>query len=164
MLGAGTALDQLSKRWAEVHLRPRGIITLVPDLLDLRYVRNPGAFFSLGASLSVHTRRTAFVLASLGVLGLIALMYRRARAGQGRTRWALSLLAAGAAGNLVDRVRDGDVVDFVYVHAGPYLHWAIFNLADVLITAGLLLLTLDVCSQRLEAGAADSVVRTDGGY
>jgi signal peptidase II len=164
VLGAGTALDQLSKRWAETQLSPRGIVTLVPELLDLRYVRNPGVFFSLGAGLNAELRRTLFVLASLGVLGLIAAMYRRASQSQVRLRWALSLLAGGAAGNLIDRARHGDVVDFVHLHVGPVLDWAIFNFADVLITAGLLLLALDAFSPRLEARPTASVARTNGGY
>jgi signal peptidase II len=74
------------------------------------------------------------------------------------------LLAGGAAGNLIDRARSGDVVDFVYLHAGPFLHWAIFNVADMLITAGLLLLALDVFSPRLEAETTPRVARADGGY
>ncbi len=143
VLAACTLLDQLSKRWAEAYVLPRGIVTLVPGYLDLRCVRNPGAFFSLGAALAAGPRRALLVFSSLVVLVLILALYHRSAPRQGRLRFALALLAAGAIGNLIDRVRVGEVVDFVHAHVGPVLQWATFNAADVFITLGLLLLALD---------------------
>jgi signal peptidase II len=144
VLGAGVAVDQLSKAWADSRLRLRGILEVVPGVLDLRYTRNPGAFFSLGADLGAGVRRTLLSAAGVVVLGLIAALYARTGAGQGRLRWALVLLSSGAAGNLIDRLRSGDVIDFVHLHAGSVLRWATFNVADVLITVGLALLCLEL--------------------
>jgi signal peptidase II len=163
----GTVLDQLTKRWAEAELQGGNIMLLVPQFLDLRYVRNPGAFFSLGASWSPDLRRACFVVASLGVLALIAAFYRQLPASQWRSRAALALLASGALGNAVDRVARGEVVDFVHMHAGAWFSWAIFNLADVLITVGLGLLVLDrlrpaIVEKRVEGLA--QTVPLDGGY
>jgi signal peptidase II len=143
-LGFGTLLDQLSKRWAELYVRPRGIVTVIPDLLDLRYVRNPGAFFSLGAELNPELRRVLLCAGSVLVLALIAGLYRRASATAARLRWGLALLAAGALGNLIDRARSGEVTDFVHLHVGALLHWATFNVADVAITFGVSLLAWDL--------------------
>ncbi|MFI5306269.1 MAG: signal peptidase II [Polyangiales bacterium] len=154
LLPVGVVADQLSKRWAEDHVRMRGVVTLVPDLLDLRYARNPGAFFSLGADLADTPRRVALIAAGVSILGLMLWMYFRTATEQVRVRWALALLAAGAIGNLVDRVRVGEVVDFVYLHVGALLHWATFNVADVLITAGLLLLGLDLVRPHAHAPLA----------
>jgi signal peptidase II len=154
-LGFGTVLDQLTKHWAEHHVRPRGIVTLVPELLDLRYVRNPGAFFSLGAVLEPDLRRVLLCGASLLVLILIVGLYRRLPGGGARARWGLALLGAGAIGNLIDRIRDGEVVDFVHLHYGAVLRWATFNVADVAITLGLCLLAWDLLRPR--------VATTDGG-
>lgn len=149
--GFGTGLDQLTKYWAELHVRPRGIVTLIPDVLDLRYVRNPGAFFSLGAELPDPMRRILLCAASVLVLGLIIALHRRTQPERRSARFGLALLASGATGNLIDRARAGEVVDFVHLHAGALLHWAIFNVADLAITAGLCLLVLDVVRRQPEA-------------
>jgi signal peptidase II len=144
VFGAGVAADQAGKAWADSHLRLRGILELVPGVLDLRYTRNPGAFFSLGANLGADLRRVLLSAAGVVVLALIAALYARSAAGQARLRWALVLLSSGAAGNLIDRLRSGEVTDFVHLHAGSLLNWATFNVADVLITFGLVLLCLEL--------------------
>jgi signal peptidase II len=167
VLVTGTVLDQLSKRWAEAELQSGKILMLVPQFLDLRYTRNPGAFFSMGASLNPDLRRVFFVTASLGVLALITAFYRQLPASQWRMRAALALLASGAVGNAIDRVTHGEVVDFVHMHAGSWFSWAIFNLADVLITFGLVLLVLDRLRPAIAAKSATDLARTvplDGGY
>lgn len=161
VFGAGVAIDQISKAWADSQLRTRGIVEVLPNVLDFRYARNPGAFFSMGAELPQDLRRVLLSAAAIVVLGLIAVLYARTGAGQGRLRWALVLLSSGALGNLIDRVRSGDVIDFVHLHAGSVLRWATFNVADVLITAGLFLLVLDL--MRPQAAQAPRHAPTDGG-
>jgi signal peptidase II len=138
----GVALDQFGKRWAVAELRPHAPVELIAGFLELRLVRNSGAFFSIGEGLPVELRALLLSCASVLVLALIAAAYRRARE-QVVLRWALCLLASGAVGNLIDRVRHGSVVDFVHMHAGTAVDWATFNLADVWITAGLVLLIVD---------------------
>lgn len=161
VFGAGVAIDQLSKAWADSQLRLRGIVEVLPNVLDFRYVRNPGAFFSMGAGLPQDLRRVLLSAAAIVVLGLIAALYARTGAGQGRLRWALVLLSSGAAGNLIDRVRSGDVIDFVHLHAGSVLRWATFNVADVLITFGLFLLVFDLV--RPQVAQLPRHASTDGG-
>jgi signal peptidase II len=142
VLVGGVVLDQLSKRWAVAELRPRAPVELVAGFLELHFVRNAGAFFSIGEGLPGGIRALLLGCASVLVLGLIAAMYRRAGE-QVVLQWALCLLASGAIGNLIDRIRHGSVVDFVHMHAGNAIDWATFNLADVWITAGLALLIID---------------------
>jgi signal peptidase II len=146
-LVVGVLLDQLSKRWAVAELRPRGPVELIAGFLELHFVRNAGAFFSMGERLPGQLRVLLLSAASLLVLGLIVAMYQRARE-QVLLRWALCLLASGAIGNLIDRIRYGSVVDFVHMHAGSLVDWATFNLADVWITAGLVLLVIDALLHR----------------
>lgn len=138
----GVLLDQVSKRWAVAELSPRGPVELVAGFLQLRFVRNAGAFFGIGEGLPPQIRALVLSCASMLVIVLIVTMYRRARE-QRLLRWALCLLATGAVGNLIDRIRDGSVVDFVHMHAGSAIDWATFNLADVWITAGLVALIVD---------------------
>ena len=139
-LGFGVLLDQMSKRWAELHVQPKIIWTVVPDVLDLRYVRTPAALFGLGAELAPDLRRLLLCVASVLVLALILGLFLRSAAAELRLRSGLCLLAIGAIGNLIDRARSGEVVDFVHLHAGAFFSYATFNLADIAITAGIALL------------------------
>ncbi|MBX3270975.1 MAG: signal peptidase II [Sandaracinaceae bacterium] len=144
VVGAGVVLDQLTKQLAEAYLRGRAMVTVVEGFFELRYTRNPGAFFSLGADLTPMVRRGFFVLASAAAVGLIVRLYARSEPRQRLFRAALALLCAGALGNLVDRVLFGEVIDFVHLHYRDVFDWATFNVADVLIAAGLGLMVADL--------------------
>ena len=145
---AGVAIDQYTKYAAETHIRGRGIVTVIDGIFDLRYSRNPGAFFSLGAGLSHDIRRSFFIGASLLAIALLLNLYRKASTEPRTLRWALMLLTAGAGGNLIDRVRQGEVTDFLHLHWQQALHWATFNVADIYIAGGLCLLVHDLVTYR----------------
>ena len=135
-------VDQITKQIAEVELSSRGAISVVEGIFMLRYSRNRGAFFSLGEDLPDGLRRGFFVVATLFAMALIVHLYRRA---VGRVlAWALLLLLAGALGNLVDRVLYGEVIDFLHLHYKDVFHWATFNVADIYICVGLVLLVVDL--------------------
>lgn len=137
------ALDQVTKQIADSALATRGIVTVIEGFFMLDYSRNPGAFFSLGADMEPTIRRVFFVGATLAATALIVHLYRRAHDVQRTLRWALLLLLAGALGNLVDRVLYGEVIDFIRLHYRDVFYWATFNVADVYICAGLVLLVID---------------------
>jgi signal peptidase II len=123
------ALDQVTKLWATVSLRPLASVTLVPGFFNLTYVRNRGIAFGMFANHGLLVG--LFVL----VLGLVAIYYAR---GLNWTRLEPNLvggcLCGGALGNLADRVRLGYVVDFFDVHLSAFhLYWPVFNVADSLI-------------------------------
>lgn len=141
---SGTALDQVTKHFANVHLRGRGLVSVVDGFFELRYARNPGAFFSLGAELQPELRRGLFVAASLAASALILRLYARTEENERVLGWALVLLLTGAVGNLVDRALQGEVVDFLHVYWRGVFEWATFNVADIFITMGLALLILDM--------------------
>jgi lipoprotein signal peptidase len=150
----GVLLDQITKQAAHDALAPRGIVPVIDGVFMLRYSLNRGAFFSLGEDLPDSVRRGFFVVATLAAIGLIVHLYRRAQ--EKSLRWALVLLLTGAFGNLIDRVLYGEVVDFLHLHWQDAFHWATFNVADVFIAAGLVLLALDVVrgARRRPAAAA----------
>jgi signal peptidase II len=141
----GVALDQITKYLADTYLRGRGLVTVIDGVFELRYERNPGAFFSLGADLSPDLRRVVFVVASAAASALIVRLFLRARPDQRALRWALMMLLAGALGNLIDRAVQGEVIDFVHLFwRGSGFNWAVFNVADVFITFGLIFLIVDM--------------------
>jgi signal peptidase II len=132
--------DHATKAAAEVALGASGPLSLVKGVLELSYVRNHDTAFSL--TRAVDSPAKPFVLAGLALLGTLAIVAaawrRRARASR-IEQVATALIVAGAAGNLLDRVRQGYVVDFIHVQ-----YWPVFNVADVLIAAGGLLLAWSV--------------------
>jgi len=136
-------LDQLTKAWALVRLDAAHPVVVVPGLLDLTLVLNPGVAFGLFAGVPPDWRWLV-TLFSLGALALLcSLAFRIVPDGGWLGRLALGLVFGGAAGNLLDRWRLGAVVDFVDVHWRGY-HWPAFNLADSAITVGVLLLAAEL--------------------
>jgi signal peptidase II len=131
--GAVVALDQGTKALA-TSLVDRGDRVEVLPFLAFENVRNKGVAFGLGGDISAVLIGATIVL----LVGL--LVFLAFRGGGGLLVWLpAALLLGGALGNLADRVRDGAVTDFIDLPL-----WPTFNLADVAITAGVLLLLLDV--------------------
>ncbi len=122
-------LDLLSKELLVRFLPPK--VVLIPGVLDLVRVRNPGVAFGLLAGAGQEGRFLLVVLALAVALGL-ALAARKAPPFQ---QWALGLIAGGALGNAWDRFWHGSVFDFIDLHWRTY-HWPAFNLADMAITLG----------------------------
>jgi len=141
---SGVALDQLTKLWATRELMGRPFQQVIPGYFELRYSLNRGAFFSFGADLPSSVRQAFFVGMSLLVCLLIVRLLRKLPPAHRAARWALVLLLTGAIGNLIDRVRSGEVVDFLHLHLRDVFHWATFNVADMYIAGGLCLLILDL--------------------
>jgi signal peptidase II len=131
--GLVVALDQGSKAFA-TSLVDRGDRVEVLPFLAFENVRNKGVAFGLGGDISAALIGVTIVLL-VGLLVFLAL-----RSDGGWLVWLpAALLVGGALGNLADRVRDGAVIDFIDLPL-----WPTFNLADVAITAGVLLLLFDV--------------------
>lgn len=132
--------DQVSKSAARSMLRSGVTESLFSDSLRLQLTQNPGSFLSLGASLPEQLRFGLFTAAVAVVLvGLVCAALFARRLGTARFV-ALALLAGGGISNLIDRLLyDGRVTDFLNVGIGS-LRTGIFNLADVAILAGALLL------------------------
>jgi signal peptidase II len=114
---------------------PLGVSTAVLDgVLSLTYIRNPGAAFGLLPQVPV------LVPALIALTLLSVLFYNDARwATSPRVQGALALLAGGAVGNLIDRIRLGAVVDYIDIHI-----WPVFNLADLAVTIGAALLMISL--------------------
>lgn len=106
---------------------------VVPGLLNLVHVRNPGAAFSIGSAWDF--RRLFFILVS--VVAVMAIIWIVASSEEMDRALAIgySLFVGGALGNLVDRIRFGEVVDFLDFYWGT-VHWPAFNVADSALCVG----------------------------
>ena len=136
-------LDQLTKELVRRTLDLHASTTVIPGLLDFTHVRNTGAAFGIldAADLPYKTVLIA-VIASAGLIG-VAIYSASLSSHQLVARIGLALIVGGAAGNLIDRIWAGYVVDFVDVYWRDYHFWA-FNVADSAITIGVAIMILDM--------------------
>jgi signal peptidase II len=147
--------DQVSKAIVVRSMRLGQSIPLVPGYFDLTFVLNPGAAFSLFATLPEGIRNPFFILISVAAAVLIV-VYRARHLRQHRlASVSLGLILGGAVGNLIDRVRYGVVVDFLDVHVHQY-HWPVFNVADSAISVGVTLLLIEMLLEWRQERAAVS--------
>ena len=134
------AVDQWTKALARTHLSPFPR-TFFGGVLSLLHTENEGAFLSLGSTLP-HATRTLIFTGAVAIAVLLALGMLILDRVHGYDAVAVSLIAAGGIGNLIDRIaRDGRVTDFIYLAAGP-LHTGVFNVADMAITFAVVWLLL----------------------
>lgn len=141
--------DHATKRLAQDHLRDAPPRVVVPDRLELRYVENRGTAFSLERHVSPALTRWGLPVArSLALLALLAFWWSRRRETSPFEDAALAVVLAGAAGNTVEYLAAGRVIDFLHVRG-----WPVFNLADVYLSVGVALLLLIHLLRRPAAAA-----------
>ena len=138
MLGSITVpivgLDQLTKLYIASHFPLYATRSIIPNWLDLTYTLNPGAAFSLFATMPAAAREVFFlVLACTATVVLLVLLGRRSTSATSCAGFALIL--GGTLGNLIDRLVRGRVVDFIYFHHYSF-SYPVFNIADSAITTG----------------------------
>lgn len=147
LLAVGIFLADRASKWAAMHTLTLGETRrVIPGLFNLTHLRNRGAAFGLFAE-TESTVVVLFLIAfSAAALVLVLVLLWRGAA----SAWAgagLSFILGGALGNLVDRLRNGGVVDFLDFHLGPY-HWPAFNVADSAIVIGAAILMLELFRSR----------------
>jgi signal peptidase II len=139
ILVAGVTADQVTKRAAASSLPARGRAVLVPGFLDLSYTENNGVVFGIGDEETIRSPWKNRLLAAMTAAGMLAVIFLLPRFKKGPffREAAVFLILSGAAGNLIDRIRYGHVVDFIHIHAGRVLDWPfLFNMADAFICVG----------------------------
>ena len=141
-VAAVVALDQLAKWCVERSMYVHQSVPVIEGVFNLTYVRNPGAAFGLLADMPWAVRVPLFLAVSVGALVLLLVILRGLRPEQSSLRVALAGVLGGAIGNLIDRVQDGDVIDFLDLHWRGY-HWPAFNVADSCITVGIAVLLVN---------------------
>jgi signal peptidase II len=134
-------IDQLTKLYIDRTMKLYQSVPVVDNLFSITYLRNRGAAFSFLSDAS--WRLPFFMLAT--VIAVIAIMvaFVKLRADQRFAAISLTLILSGAVGNLIDRVRLGEVIDFLDVYWKNH-HWPAFNIADSAICVGVAMLALDM--------------------
>jgi signal peptidase II len=135
--------DQIAKAIV-VHALPlHASLTILPGIVDLTHVQNTGAAFGMLNAVEFPFKSVVITTVAFGALIAIACYAGRFGSGTPLARVGLALIIGGAAGNLIDRARQGYVVDFVDVYWRDWHFWA-FNVADAAITVGASALILDM--------------------
>jgi signal peptidase II len=137
------AVDQATKALIRVTLPVHASRTVIQGFLDLTHVQNTGAAFGFLNAVEFPFKPLVLALVAGAALAAIAAYASRLPAEQRVARIGLVLILGGAAGNLIDRLTAGYVLDFVDAYFRGWHFWA-FNVADSAITAGVSLLILDM--------------------
>ena len=154
MAGVVILLDQVTKAWIMTTMRLHEGFPVVDGFFNIVYVRNPGAAFGFLAGASPAFRSVFFIAVTAAAILIILQYLRKARVEELSLVVALALIIAGAVGNLIDRVRFGEVVDFLDVCLGVH-HWPAFNVADSAITTGALLLAIILLRRRKDGAGGE---------
>lgn len=136
-------LDQATKALVRATLPLHDSVTMIPGFLDFTHVRNTGAAFGMLNAVDFPGKTILLSLISAGALVGIAMYSAALAADQMLARVGLSLISGGAAGNLIDRITGGSVVDFVDAYWRSWHFWT-FNIADSAITVGVTVMLLDM--------------------
>src|SRR5262249_27794865 len=136
----GLIADYASKAAARAYLGPphNPRRTLIPGFFDLLYAKNQGSAFSMLRG--IPGVRWLFIIFACVAIGYIVYLVRRAADDRRQQLW-LGFILAGAAGNAIDRVFDGEVTDFLLAHVHDH-YWPVFNVADICLVVGVLGLLL----------------------
>ena len=133
-----TALDQCSKQWAIAHLKGKESLILIEGVFQLTYLENKGAAFGI-----LQGRGVVLVIITAVILAVVIYCYicipmcKKFRL----LRVLMVVIAAGAVGNMIDRIGRGYVVDFFYF---ILIDFPIFNVADIYVTCSVVVLALEV--------------------
>jgi len=137
----GIIVDQITKLYIDRSMQLFDSIPIIDNFFNLTYVRNKGAAFSF---LSNASWRLPFFITVSAVAALVILIaFHRLRNDQRLAHISLAMIFSGAVGNLIDRLRLGEVIDFLDAH-WHQMHWPAFNVADSLICVGVFLLAVDM--------------------
>lgn len=146
----GIIIDQITKVYIDRSMQLFDSITIIENFFHITYVRNKGAAFSFLSNAS--WRLPFFITVSMIAALVILIAFRKLRDDQRLAQVSLAMIFSGAVGNLIDRIRLGEVIDFLDAHWYRH-HWPAFNVADSLICVGVFLLAIDMLleEKRLKA-------------
>jgi len=143
---ATIAIDQLSKIWVRANIQPRTDIQLgeriqlIGDKFLMMNVENSGAFLGMGSDLNPTLRIILLLIVPIIVLGFVLLHIFKDKTMDNWSLFAFSSIIGGGLANVFDRIVYGSVTDFFYIDLGGVFRTGIFNMADMSVTTGMIIL------------------------
>ncbi|TXE06270.1 signal peptidase II [Seonamhaeicola algicola] len=137
---ATIALDQVSKIWVRANVEPGSQSSIIGNYFSLHNVENTGAFLGMGSDLNEPMRIILLLILPIVVLGFVLRYIFKDKSLDNWSLFAFSSIIGGGIANVYDRFMYGSVTDFWYVKLTDTLRTGIFNLADVSVTTGMIIL------------------------
>lgn len=141
-------LDQITKMMVLRTIPLYERIVAIPGFFNLTHVRNPGGAFGFLAQNGAVWRHWLFLGASFFALGIILYFYHQTPKTLPWLAGSLAMIFGGAVGNMIDRIRFGEVVDFLDVYIASY-HWPTFNIADSAVSVGIGIFILHILLKKM---------------
>jgi len=132
----------------ETYLLKNRSVVLIPGYLDFIYAENPGAAWGLLRNAPLFVRVFFLQFVTVLAMGIILFVAYKAPGDQLLSVVALAGIMGGAVGNFVERVGRYAVVDFIDMHIGEVFHWPTYNVADIGITVGVVILAIQVVRKK----------------
>lgn len=149
-------IDQLVKIYVDNNMYLHQSIEVLENFFHITYIRNKGAAFGLLSGVDASVRIPFFLIMSTIAIGVILYILKKEEGKSILFPSALSLILGGATGNLIDRIRMGEVIDYIYVHWYEY-YWPAFNVADAAISIGMVLLIIHMFKERKKEDVSDNL-------
>ena len=137
---ATIALDQISKIWVRANVEPGSQSSIIGNFFSLHNVENTGAFLGMGSDLNEPMRIILLLVLPVLVLGFVLRYIFKDKSLDNWSLFAFSSIIGGGIANVYDRFMYGSVTDFWYMKLTDTLRTGIFNLADVSVTTGMIIL------------------------
>ena len=140
----GLVLDRLTKVWALTSLKNSNGVTLIKDFFSLEYLENRGAAFGI-----LQNKLILLALVTLLVISGMIYYIIKYKPKSKFLRISFALIISGALGNLYDRIFYRYVVDFVLIHYKEVYYFPTFNVADMLVVVGTLVLAISIVKDEI---------------
>jgi signal peptidase II len=141
-------LDQITKAIVLKMMPLFKSIVVIPGFFSLTHVHNPGGAFGFLAQNGSPWRHWMFLGAAVVALSMILYFHHQTPKTHPYLGLGLSLIFGGAIGNLIDRLRFGEVIDFLDFYAAHF-HWPTFNVADSAVTIGVGIFVLHILFKKM---------------
>ena len=148
IVGCVVALDQTTKALVQKTMALYHSVPVIPGFFSLTHIHNPGGAFGFMARQGPGVRAFLFLAVSFLAILLLFYLYRKIPVTYQWLSAGLALIMGGATGNLIDRVRFGEVIDFLDFYIGTH-HWPAFNVADSAVTVGISVLLIHMVLGKL---------------
>ncbi len=146
-LAAVVLLDQFLKAYIGATMNLHESIPVIDGYFNITYVKNPGAAFGFLANSAPEFRSLFLITVTVIAIVLILYFISKNTAKEVLLTFSLSLILGGAVGNLIDRIRFGEVTDYLDFYISSY-PWPAFNVADSAISLGAIVLVVEIFRRR----------------
>ena len=136
-------LDLFTKWLIYHYMTPYQVIPVIDNFFNIVYAKNFGAAFSFLSTAPAWFRKPFFFIVNLAAMGFIVYIMHRDKDNK-RQFLAFASVLGGALGNFVNRIYPGYAIDFLDIKLTSTYHWPSFNVADIAITVGLIIVMLDM--------------------